>query len=308
MKNNQAEIARNFFMESARKLLEQSFPFYVKQELAHYTTPEGFEGIIKTRKFWMTDYARLVDQDEIKYAKEAIEQSAENWVSKQRDFRGGFIPYLWSLFDRTHQHSEFRVFTTSFCEELDDKDMFEDFAKNGRGVALVFDSSYFTPNGQLPSDGEYVVTTNMCYDISKIDSYLKGIFLLGDKLKNKVPFGKSLKKQKEVLFDVLAVKLITFMIVIKEKSLKKEREHRLWRCQGKHHDQCFPDSQKPLIVHSRKNGSDYIYSREFEPNNLKEIKMGPYCLLTEEKIHEILTENGFDISKVKITQSKFTPK
>lgn len=250
-KPSQTEIAVKYFDDSIEKLTQDS-TCEVNEPLVHYTSVEGFKGIVNSRKFRMTDYVYLCDKEEIKYAKGLIEAAAEPWI-KKNSFRYGFLEFLWSLFYKTNHYGEFLVCTTSFCTQLDDVDMFKRFADHGRGVGLIFKKEYFNPKNkdELPADSEYVVTTNILYNKTYIENLLREIFECAHRLSEKIPMGRSQLRHKKIVFPKLLTHLLSLMPAIKEEKYKEENEHRLYQCQLKYEGVINPERQKELVLKKR---------------------------------------------------------
>jgi len=285
---------KKIIMELGMQEEKDLFPLKKCKFYAHYTSLNGLNGILKSRKVWMTDYIYNRkgnnDKTEVEYAFDVIKKGVESYIGDIHS-REVLLKILGDMFSRNKTtKAQFYLYTASFCENLDSDDMFSKFAQSGKGVALIFNDKHFnTAEAQARSD-MYVALTNVIYDETEVEKKITEIIERHINHPDKLAH--------------IASSLLAFMPSIKHHSHSEEEEHRRFCCEGNHKGKWFPEGQDKLLVHTEIL-PNYVEDHEFEYDDLVEIKMGPFSALTEEQIRKKLERNGFDVSKVKITRSKF---
>jgi hypothetical protein len=102
-------------------------------ELFHYTSAEGFRGIIESRQLWCTDIRHVNDPREGDHGFSVL-KSVLNRKSVYKPFKDVIIN-LDSLFGMKRQWTSY---IACFCAAGEKADIWQDYAKGGTGCALVF--------------------------------------------------------------------------------------------------------------------------------------------------------------------------
>jgi hypothetical protein len=134
----------------------------IPEQVWHYTTLQGFEGILSSGAIWATDLRFLNDTSEFVHAREiakACLHEAEDVIRKLRFEEIEFSELIDKEFTAgALSPREQSVFVSSFTTEPDLLSQWMRYADNGRGVAVAFDLRMIRP----PQDLELAVTFAPC--------------------------------------------------------------------------------------------------------------------------------------------------
>lgn len=127
------ESFRRFWQETKSPLM-----------LWHYTTADGFYGIIREHSFRATDIYYFNDSSEVHYACELIVQALSQLTNKEPNPSLQVITPLWQEFSRFatgEKEFPFRMCAVCFCESGDLLSQWRGYGALGGGYALGFRTS-----------------------------------------------------------------------------------------------------------------------------------------------------------------------
>lgn len=146
------------------ELLEKPIP----QEVWHYTSLAGLEGILTSGKIWATDARFTNDRTEFVLARQVAEEYLRS--VNPRDLRGGMpLETISSMLARAFDEgalspSETEVYLISFSEVPDLLSQWHQYADASKGVSIAFDLRYIRP----PKQAEIAVTFAPCvYEVAE---------------------------------------------------------------------------------------------------------------------------------------------
>ena len=114
-------------------LSESSIP----NEVTHFTSVTGLDGIISRREIWCTDLRQVSDSRECDYGLDVIRH-----VIRKKSVPSEFIGYVLRMHDLFGAKVRWTYYISCFCSaRKDEPRMWEDYAGGGRGCAIVFDSA-----------------------------------------------------------------------------------------------------------------------------------------------------------------------
>lgn len=141
------------------ELLNKSIP----EKLWHYTSLQGFHGIVKNKSMWATDLRFLNDREEFIHARNvankiiaaAPELDANGFPNKE------FLTKAVTLAFDGGALTKSQVFVASFSAAEDQLGQWRGYSHGSTGVSLAFDLRFFRP----PADIETLVSFAPCvYD------------------------------------------------------------------------------------------------------------------------------------------------
>jgi hypothetical protein len=109
----------------------------------HYTDARAFAGIVEKSTLWATDFRYLNDTQELRFAWDALVEELNKRTESSAEFAGAYAAQLKALQKvnvenlKTAEHS---VFVACFSESPDDLNQWRNYANDGAGLALEFDS------------------------------------------------------------------------------------------------------------------------------------------------------------------------
>jgi hypothetical protein len=138
------------------------FDTQIPDEVWHYTTVAGLEGMLSSGKVWATDVRFTNDKTEFIHAREVIEEYLTSVKTNESDFMfpaEELSRMLYKAFDQGALSSnENNVYVASFSAADDLKSQWVEYADNCRGVSIAFDLRNIRP----PKDAELAVTFAPC--------------------------------------------------------------------------------------------------------------------------------------------------
>ena len=158
-------------------IANRAFAPELPSTLWHYTTREGLEGILSTRKLWATDYrAQKTDELEFRHADEAILRLAEGLAADETLsawHRDRIQVWIGRLRNDPWRNAADRLFITCFCDAGDSAHMWSTFANEGTGFAfelVLLRESFVERNYGL-------MITQVDYDEESVTRRLRDIVL-----------------------------------------------------------------------------------------------------------------------------------
>lgn len=113
-------------------------PAQAPAELFHYTSPDGFIGIARSRSLWASDMLTLNDASEAQYPQRLIAQLIEKYAAEVPDeHRSRFTDQL-----RNYLFTMYTPFVTCFCESGDLLSQWRGYGNDGEGFALGFSGNW----------------------------------------------------------------------------------------------------------------------------------------------------------------------
>ncbi|OHD85618.1 MAG: hypothetical protein A3I60_05780 [Sulfuricurvum sp. RIFCSPLOWO2_02_FULL_43_45] len=106
--------------------------------LYHYTSLEGFIGILSNQNIWATEYSFLNDSSELGYGLSIVKKLLKKYIDENNDaLVCKFFEYVLNyLNDEALIH---QFFIASFSEHKDQLSQWKGYGRNGSGVSLGFD-------------------------------------------------------------------------------------------------------------------------------------------------------------------------
>jgi hypothetical protein len=145
----------------------------IPRRLWHYTSFEGFEGIVRSGKIWATDIRYLNDTSEFLHT-QSIAKSIIDQLPNDKDLAftkrhaSELIRRIWSTGYLSPEKLE--VYTSSFTVLKDTLSQWRGYGGGSLGISLGFDLRAFRP----PSSAETLVTFAPCvYDESSKEELVK---------------------------------------------------------------------------------------------------------------------------------------
>lgn len=136
-------------------------------EIYHYTSAEGLQGIMQTGELWFTRWDYLNDSSEFKYIHEIIENNARNYKSDKDFYKliGSINKQIVQLKDSRYLNDEGTdIYFASFSERSDILNMWSRYTKSPStlGYSLGFDTKGIFVNRKLD-----IAASRIIYDINK---------------------------------------------------------------------------------------------------------------------------------------------
>jgi hypothetical protein len=103
----------------------------------HYTTMEGFSGIVKDKGLWLTDHLYLNDYKEIEYGINIVSEMVDSFLSKENILQKLFLDLKKELFNT----NEYRVCISCFSLDGNNLSQWRGYGQHGNGVSLGFSTS-----------------------------------------------------------------------------------------------------------------------------------------------------------------------
>jgi hypothetical protein len=281
--------------------------FQVSTTSFHYTSEEGFRGIIESKKLWFSDLRSTNDPRELVLGLARIRPIAERIISERKDEWN--VAIYKSMLDRTlntHKNTDF--FSCCFSPFGDKLPMWQQYANAGKGLSIGFRPRALVDFPGRMQKISYVEGTDG-------DEDLYGIVLeMLSKLSNykiNLPIEKEIDFSSEFLAKCTNTKHVTW---------EYENEIRCVYSQGRDWSDIaarhVPSSlmsdgseYRPSSPLARKvNGKDVRYiampygkynSRQHDPSgSIELVIIGPHCALSPSEVEAILLGEGFERFKV----------
>jgi hypothetical protein len=195
-------------------------------QICHYTTLDGFKGIIEENGWWLSDCTYLNDSDELKNGFSILRRLIEN----KEDYLNPLPKtYIIDKIDHYLCHCRAKVFAACFSTAPDHIDLWRSYLKNCVGVCICFSYSYtidvqrrfFT---QIPTfDTRRVIYNDQEKERCIIDLINHFKVLINECVKN----GESFREwELENFSDILLNRLLFFFAAFKNAAFSSEKEVR----------------------------------------------------------------------------------
>ena len=285
--------ASQTFWNEARRL--RLVPASYSDIIYHYTSLEGFLGIVKSRSVWMTDFAYLNDRREVRYGLDLLLDAVNEvrGMTTRED-----VQNLLSAWKEKLEASTNRVCITSFSGDDDSLSQWRAYGPIAIGfpvhpLALHVDQSRLQPVEYEPLTQRKLVQLYVHHLVSAFEADTDGGRL-------------------ERLTDVYhkSDRLLELAVFFKDPAFRAENEYRLAYID-------YPDVLKSLGISSpprsfrvaRGKIVPYVASTEVlssvhrdYPLEIAEVVLGPECdELLEQGVREFLNENG--LADVRVRRS-----
>src|SRR6266404_3234533 len=139
----------------------------IPEKLWHYTSIQGFQGIVTSKSIWATDLRFLNDREEFIHVRnlsnkivDATPELDENGFPNRR-FLAKAVAFA---FDSILADAGLQVFVASFSAAEDQLGQWRGYSRGSSGVSLAFDLKAFRPP---PSIGALSSFTPCVYDSAK---------------------------------------------------------------------------------------------------------------------------------------------
>lgn len=204
-----------------KKFLEKK-DGYPLNGLYHYTDLIGLEGILSTRRLWLTRYDSLDDKREIKHAHSEAIKLFQDYASQSqhKNFWDSYVEKFKNVFDLGD------YFIGSFSSAPNNKKLWKDYAESG-GVAIKFRKEYFTPIASMSKKNKrynYATIQQIDYQVDEFKKRLEHLVRHIDNLLEDENDNLDLE-----LKSRLTTYLLTDMPTLKENEFSDEQECRLYQ-------------------------------------------------------------------------------
>lgn len=278
----------------------------------HYTTCNGLEGIIKSKRMWMNHFKSLNDSGEVLHGLRFIKEKLSNINS---DYKLLLDDDIFENFFKQHP-----VYIESFSEKSNYLPQWRYYAHDGSGVAIGIDLKCLESKINKSFSNTVSMITNVLYSTTKRDE---------NRLKNLIENIDEYKKQ-NIHYQIFKNKVIGFhndksklagsyMILliimvcqfIKTSYYEDEYEYRIAIPDIALFEKCVRPGDKFLEVKKRfrddfANPIEYIDALNIE-GAIREIWVGPKLNFEKNKdgIIQFLKENEYpDYEQIEIKQSE----
>ena len=210
-------------MTMYKEWLEQEVPL----QLFHYTTKDGFLGIIKNKQLWASHILYQNDYTEYNLALDILKETINNNTSvlEQCSIDTSL------LLDEMSKLLNKSIYVISLSEEKDLLSQWRGYANSNPGFCIGFRKYYL--NDMIKTDNNIVIA-KCIYDRAKQNSFM--LELLVDsvgKIKN------ATMDPNFVLSSQIAFRLMNYAPLIKHEKFKEESEWRIIISNKNHKDQNF---------------------------------------------------------------------
>lgn len=190
--------------------MEHFFEPVTGQTLYHYTSAEGAEAILRTKKLRLSEFSKMNDTSEYTYAKSNFIKAYQNrqvWVEE--------IPRWMASFKLTTHEPATTMMIASLTEEKDDVGLWDRYAGHGTGCILGIDACWLTKAGG-------VSVRRVSYDAEYLKDFVNsGLSMLQS------AFEENPDNRDEL--EYLASGLVLDLYAFKDPRFRSEREVRISR-------------------------------------------------------------------------------
>jgi hypothetical protein len=133
------KLAGDVVNREASALVDLYLPRTTTQPLFHYTSLDGFAGMLASGKLWATHSGFLNDPTEVQYCSAILKAVVKNVVARAPERVGNFLRAYGEEIVRTA--GEFSVYFTSFAEDDDLLSQWMAYTPSASGVSIGFDGA-----------------------------------------------------------------------------------------------------------------------------------------------------------------------
>lgn len=125
----------------------------IPETLWHYTSLEGFTGIVESKRIWATEIRYLNDESEFNHAVSLLHHAVSNLGPSETlvQVRELFESVLKDAENGVLSKNSQNLFVASFSRHGDQLSQWRGYGKGGRGVSLGFDLKKLRPPAELDS-------------------------------------------------------------------------------------------------------------------------------------------------------------
>lgn len=197
-------------MDKYKEWLSKEMPL----QLYHYTTKEGFLGIIKTKQIWASHILYQNDFTEYKLALDILKETINN----NKDILKNYSIDANILIDELDKWLNKSVYVVSLSENNDVLSQWRGYANSTPGFCIGFKRNYLN---KLKEDNNFVIA-KCIYDEAEQNSFI--LELLVDSV-NKL--NNSTNDPNLTLSSQIAWRMIRYAPLIKHNKFKEENEWRI---------------------------------------------------------------------------------
>lgn len=269
------ESQREFIRQELRRKQSEIWAFHDSHptpELFHFTSPQGFRGIIGTRQLWCTDVGRVNDPREGDHGLSVVKS-----VLKRKSVYKWFKEPILSSDTLFGMKDQWTSYIACFCSTGEQPYMWQDYAACGTGCALVFDYDTLLAGAQ---DGKRYAFFRMLYDQEL--QFRRTEQTVDHAIHSERELEVSGSKDRERHWMEVLKALITCAVRFKDPIWSREQEVRLWVAGG--------SDVKPFDAFGKPR-----VSVEFEASSLKRVIRGPAAGddLSIDRITDLLEQHHF---------------
>jgi hypothetical protein len=158
-------------------LINEFFGTPIPEQVWHYTTVAGLEGILSSGTVWATEAHRTTDPSEFIHAREIASQFFDKFEPADKHSayaKQAAIETVTHAFDKgALSPAQMEIFVASFSASSDLESQWDTYADSKRGVSIAFDLRKIRP----PIDSGYAITFAPCIYEQKEKEVLIGAAL-----------------------------------------------------------------------------------------------------------------------------------
>ena len=270
--------------------------------LYHYCSVETFYNIIINKTLWLTDSFSTNDYMENRWINKIIDELLPNYIND--DNRHQFT----DVFNQ-YNINDYIPFITCFSEDGDILSQWRAYANDGSGIAIGFNTDYFSINDQLPFT--MAVFNEKSIGLHEVNYDYKTQVDIINKLLNEITVSKQITPNKIV---EIALKLKQYSFIFKNPAFFEERE---WRI-----------IHTPLIIGSNQDDTTQIigaisdckfrvtsndiapyfllsFSEQKATSPITEIILGPKNKMVSNKLRTFLSMNNLKNVSIKLSNASY---
>jgi len=212
-------------------------PSSVPQQLFHYTTFEGLNGITGTGRIWASNVRFLNDLSEPKYAAAILKRGIDAVKAKHKAKRENEAKHLlgnfWNSAQQQYAKEGPDAYAFCFCENGDLLSQWRGYAEKGRGCALGFDSEKLLERLDK-SNGQYLIKAIYKTDEQDeaIESAVERVTGILAELETAVGsldthFGENARVVKRRIHSAVYAEVVRLQACLKSPAFQEEKEWRI---------------------------------------------------------------------------------
>ncbi len=269
------ESQRDFVRQELRRKQGEIWDLYDSHptpELFHFTSPQGFRGIIENHQLWCTDVGFVNDPHEGDHGLSVLKP-----VLKRKSVYKPFMESVLTSDDLFGMKKAWTGYIACFCSAGEQPYMWQDYAAAGTGCALVFNYGALLAGA---NGGSRYAFFRVLYDPAIQTRQIEQTVDHAIHLERESEI--SGRRHREEYWTDVEFALMTCAVRFKEPIWSREEEVRLWVSSG-------PDA-KPFEALGKPR-----VSVEFKASSLKRVIRGPAAGddLSIDKITKLLEQNHF---------------
>lgn len=267
-------------------------PKHTMETLYHYTNPNGFFNIIKSKKLWLSAAHNLNDHQEIRWATQKVAQILERTANPENK---DFLTELWQQV----KINSLTPFICSFSTKGDLLSQWRAYAGDGTGACIGFNLDLLPKSKSLPAHtlarDDRVATLPIIYDEEGQQKVIEGI------IQNYLSARTSSAEPSDAIIN--ASHLINGLSpTFKNPAFHEESEWRMIHVpmiMGDIKTNATTIYNSISNVQHRISGEklttyfEFDFSRLIEKGGVAEIILGPKCQFTPYDLEIFLSVNGF---------------